>query len=93
MTPVFEERQIKAVTQEVKALARPKDVVDLSIEFHDDWTGDPAAYIGLVITDELAKEPDFVNQTRDFQNQIRSIFDELGVDRFVYFKYRSVSEV
>jgi hypothetical protein len=70
-----------------------KDVVSVAYNFENDWSGDPAIYFRIVLSDEAAREDKLMEVTQRLENKI---IGELGFYStwpiLPYFSYRSESE-
>lgn len=67
------------------------DVTRIVLNAEPDWSGDPALYIRVLISDEAGKER--LNEVTARARLV--IAEELGLenlDRIPYFKFRGVSE-
>lgn len=87
LVPIPGPEQVEAV---VRKLA--PDVVRVVLRDTEDWTGDPALYIHVLLSDESVKEGRLFEAAEHAEKVIR---DELRLDdleRFPYFRFRSVSE-
>lgn len=77
----------------LRKLKRSKDVVSVAYNFDNDWSGDPAVYFRIVLTDVAAREENLMKVTPGIENRL---IDELGFYTtwpiIPYFSYRSASE-
>jgi len=86
-----DERKIAVgIAKAKKAVGR--DVVRIRFNLGEDWTGDPAVYIRVVLTDEASKE----ERLREVAQRVRKrVRDEIKVEEIglhPYFFFRSQSE-
>jgi hypothetical protein len=68
------------------------DVVRVVLNDAPDWSGDPAIYVRVILSDEAVREDRLAEVTARVRG---TIFDKLGLgnlDRIPYFKFRAVSE-
>jgi len=88
----IEERQFAAAVAEVERMLRP-EVLRIRYTLGEDWTGDPAVFFRVVISDafsgrdQIWKVTDHVSTT--LEQQIEPV-EQWGVRP--YFNYRSQSE-
>ncbi len=61
-------------------------------EVGNDWSGDPALFFRVLLSDEASKESNLRDVTRRIESRISKKLDFLGIDIFAYFNYRSQSE-
>ena len=69
------------------------DVVDLTYTLGDDWSGDPAIFFRIVLSDEASRRDRLYKLTSEIQNMIVQHLEPLeqwGV--LPYFSYRSQAE-
>lgn len=80
----------KDVAATAKALA--PDVVRVRHEIASDWSGDPAIFFRVTLTDRAASEERLAEVTRKVRTRFRDriSFDEMGL--LPYFSFRSASE-
>jgi hypothetical protein len=68
------------------------DVVRVVLRDAPDWSGDPAIYVRVILSDESVKE----DRLGEVTSRVRkTISDELrldDLDRIPYFKFRTASE-
>jgi hypothetical protein len=72
---------------------QPAEIVDWDVTFDNDWSGDPAIFFSVVLTDEASKPENLRKVTTAFTDLIEDKVNPLnnwGV--FPYFTFRSVSE-
>jgi len=71
----------------------PPEVVNFRYTLEDDWSGDPAIFFGITLSDEAA-DPAILHQTaRRITNFVTQQVDPAGQwGLFPYFNYRSQSE-
>ena len=73
------------------SFALTRDVVHIRYSLGEDWTGAPAVFFRVILTDDASR-----NHLRDAAQRVREILldevrpDELGLQ--AYFNFRSVSE-
>jgi hypothetical protein len=77
----------------MRKLKRSKDVAHVRYDFGNDWSGDPAVYFRIVLSDEAAGE----GKRRKVARRIEeNLIEELGFYSvwpiIPYFSYRSASE-
>jgi hypothetical protein len=80
--------------EQIEPIARKlaPDVVRIRLSSKPDWSGDPAIYFRVILSDEASRKerlPETAARVRT------AIFDELdlaSLDRIPYFKFRSESE-
>ena len=90
-SPVNQTQLDKAVVKAIRKLG--KEVVRVKYSFGEDWTGDPAIFFRIVLSDAASREGGLA----DVANRIMTvIYDELRPYEdwglLPYFNYRSKSE-
>ena len=80
----------KQVTRAAKKLA--PDVVRVRYDLHDDWSGDPAIFFRVVISDDAAREERLMTVTEHAKAELRAAVKPVELGLLSYFNYRSVSE-
>ena len=86
--------QLKDLDQQVleTALAFPEDVVGIRYSVGHDWSGDPALFFRVLLSDEASRE----EMLGDITGRVSSkLFDDLQgrhSDYIPYFYFRSKSE-
>jgi hypothetical protein len=68
------------------------DVIRIRSSFRDDWSGDPAIFFRIVLSDEASRTKNLAELTGNIGDQI---FEDLGLaklDYVPYFNFRSESE-
>jgi hypothetical protein len=61
--------------------------------FGNDWTGDPAIFFWVTLTDEASKKDNLLKATTAFMNELdRRIDFQNDWDLIPYFSFRSESE-
>jgi hypothetical protein len=95
LTTRLRPEQLKEFEQEVQQTAKkfPEDVVRIRHSFSHDWSGDPAIYFRIVLSDEASRR----DKLADIAARIQSaLTDDLRLnesDYNPYFNFRSKSEV
>ena len=86
-----DERKIAArIAKAKKALGR--DVVRIRFNLGEDWTGDPAVFIRVVLSDKASEEEHLGDVAQRVRNRV---WNEIGVEEiglYPYFCFRSQSE-
>jgi hypothetical protein len=57
-----------------------------------DSSGEPGVWIWLILSDNVAKGPDFARKSAELQRRITDVMSKSGVDRWPYVRFRSQSE-
>ena len=77
----------------IRKLKRSKDIVSIAFSFDNDWSGDPAVYFRIVLSDQAAREENLMKVSQRIENKL---IEELGFYTswpiLPYFSYRSASE-
>lgn len=82
--------EINAVISEVVRLLAP-DVVRIRFDFGEDWSGDPAIFFRVLLSDEAA-ERRLHEVTRRVVQALEDQVDFRSLGLFAYYNFRSVSE-
>lgn len=85
-----DERKIAAgLARARKAFAR--DVVRIRFNLGEDWTGDPAVYIRVVLTDEASEEEYLYDVAPRVRSKVRSEIkvEEIGLHPYISFRSQS----
>ncbi len=94
LTTRLRPEQLKEFEQNVQqAFGKfPGEVVRVRYSFGEDWSGDPAIYFRIVLSDEASEDDRLADVTQRIR---RELVDDLGLDAsdyFPYFNFRSKSE-
>src|SRR5580700_10090164 len=77
-----------AITEVVKEFS--PDVVHIRYDLMPDWSGDPAVYFRVLLSDEASSKPGVVS--RKVEKRMDELLDFLWLELFAYYNYRNVSE-
>jgi hypothetical protein len=77
-----------AITEVVKEFS--PDVVHIRYDLKPDWSGDPAVYFRVLLSDEASSKPGVVS--RKLEKRMEELLDFLWLELFAYYNFRSVSE-
>lgn len=69
----------------------PPYVRDFAVRIGEDWSGDPAAWVWIIATDESTVE-DYVRDGFGLQRQIYELLDRMGERRILYLGFRGETE-
>jgi|SRR5947209_7328371 len=94
LTTRLRPEQLKEFEQNVQQTARkfPDDVVRIRHSFGEDWSGDPAIYFRIVLSDEASRRERLADTTRRIRSELT---DDLLLDEseyIPYFDFRSRAE-
>ena len=64
-------------------------IKDFAVFVCEDWTGDPAIKIWVIVGDDIVKDESFYNQVSKLDNEIRAALEPLNLDRYPYIQYRT----
>jgi len=71
----------------------PSGVVNLRYTIDDDWSGDPAIFFWITLSDEAARRPVLSQTSRRIMDFITQRLDPIGQWGLIpYFNFRSQSE-
>jgi hypothetical protein len=78
----------------LKALAPlPSGVVNLRYTVENDWSGDPAIFFWITLSDEAARRPVLSRTSRNIMDFVTQRLDPIGQWGLIpYFNFRSQSE-
>ena len=87
--PVDERKTAAGIAKARKAFAR--DVVRIRFNLGEDWTGDPAVYIRVVLTDEAGKEEHLYDVAQRVRRKVRGEIkvEEIGLHPYISFRSQS----
>jgi len=88
--PVDERKIAAGIAKARKAFAR--DVVRIRFNLGEDWTGDPAVYIRVVLTDAASKEEYLYDVAQRVRREVRNEIKVEEIGLHPYFSFRSQSE-
>jgi hypothetical protein len=84
--------EFAAAVAEVEQQLHP-NVVYIRHSFGNDWTGEPAVFFRVLLSDAASKREQLLNVTNQIQTAIRRQIEPLGQWGVLpYFNYRSQSE-
>jgi hypothetical protein len=87
--------QIDEFVEKLKSIQPlvPPGVVRWRYTFDDDWSGDPAVYFWVLLTDEASQLQNLEQVATAFENAVTESVDPLNEwGLFPYFHFRSESE-
>jgi len=87
LVPIPGPEQVEAVLRKLAP-----DVVRVVLQDWEDWTGDPALYIRVLLSDESVQDGRLFEVAEHARKVIRDELKLDDLDRFPYFKFRTVSE-
>jgi hypothetical protein len=70
----------------------PPSVKSFDFELGEDATGDPAAWIWIIVDDAASDSQDFASTASEIRQRVRKAFAEARILRWPYVRFRSVSE-
>lgn len=79
-----------AISEVVKAMA--PDVVRIRYDIGTDWSGDPAIYFRIIISDEAGKMPRLHEVATEVAKRLDERLEILSTGFFTYYNVRTVSE-
>lgn len=77
------------IQQIVDSVPKPPYVDEIKLELIEDWTGDPALLIYVIMTDEEVAGPNFFEDADAFRWVLK---EAQGVPRFAHVYFRGRSE-
>lgn len=84
--------ELELIKDAVNGISLPHYVREVKYELDEDWTGDPAVYIYLILADELTQEPGYQDDVLRVNQEVSNAVFASGTDRFPYVRVRTVSE-
>ena len=85
-------QELAAAIAEVEPMLKP-DVVRLRYTIKEDWSGEPAIYFRVLLTDDASNQKRLHEVTTRVEELIETRIDPLNSwDLLPYFNYRSESE-
>ena len=90
LVAISKQEAVKAAVDEVVAALAPH-VIYIRHEFSDDWSGEPAIYFRVLLTDEASREENL----HPIAQQVRLMLDDrldLREMGYSYVRFRSFSE-
>lgn len=70
----------------------PPGVVRVRYSLGEDWSGDPAIFFRVLLSDDASRREDLGQFTSDIRNFIADHLRLADLDHFPYFDFRSESE-
>ena len=80
------------IEKTLRGLTLPEEVVHWDVELGVDWTDDPAAYITLVIADDVWSDVWLRDVGRRLRRQVSDAVLESGVASWPYLKMLTASD-
>jgi hypothetical protein len=84
-----EEKQIRQALNRVRY---PDFVVTWYFELGEDWTGDPAIWIYVIVEDDAPDRDGFRSAVRELRERIQEALKDSGVPRWPFVRIRRASE-
>ena len=86
--------ELKDIDQKLEeVLARfPDEVVAVRYSTGHDWSGDPAVFFRIVLSDAASKRPALADVTQRLQRELFDHLDFARSDYIPYFDFRSKTE-
>lgn len=81
---------------EVKARLEREEISDVEgyhVEIPEDSTGDVAAFIYVIVPDEIASRTDFIESTERIDDKVFELFSREFQGYWPYVRFRSASEM
>jgi hypothetical protein len=80
--------------EQVDLIARDlaPDVVRIRLQVRPDWSGDPALYFRVVLSDEASERDRLSDSARRVRERVRADLRLDALEHFPYFKFRGQSE-
>jgi hypothetical protein len=69
-----------------------EDVDRVRLTLTEDWTGDDAAFLRVLLKDDAGKMPRFASVTERLRHSVREQFHAAELDLIPYINFRTVSE-
>ena len=91
--PVVVQKQLQinaAITEVVKLLA--PSVIRIRYDVGEDWSGDPAIFFRVVLSDEASRGSNRRDITTQVVTKLSEILDFQSMGIFAYFNFRGQSE-
>ncbi len=70
----------------------PSFVTEIRHVLDDDWSGDPAVLIWVILRDDMAESAEILELTRPIRSTIVQALRDAGIDRWPYVRVRGQSE-
>ena len=80
----MKQRDLEIIEAALQTVERPDYVVDVTIRLDDDWSGDPAAMIRLLLKDEIAKSASGLKEVLSYQSLLKDAVFATEVGRWPY---------
>ena len=72
---------------------KPEPVVDMQFHVGQDSTGEPAAWVWLILADKVAESSQFFDMTEAIRQQFVKLLPLWGVTSWPYVRFRTASEL
>jgi hypothetical protein len=84
-----EQEQIETLLGSIK---RPSFVTEIRHVLDNDWSGDPAIMIWVILRDDFTESGEILKRTEPVRTTIAQTLRDAGIDRWPYVHVRGQSE-
>ena len=84
-----EQEQVEAVLGSIK---RPSFVTEIRHVLDNDWSGDPAVLIWVILRDDIADSSEILEHSKPIRTTIGQALRDAKIDRWPYVHFRGQSE-
>lgn len=81
--------EVTAIKRRLRKLERPADIKGIEVELGEDSTGDPAAWIWLLVDDDLNPSREKLREVAEFAAAVRSALLQEGLLHWPYVRLRA----
>ncbi|MCP4593517.1 MAG: hypothetical protein GY842_22495 [bacterium] len=84
-----EQEQIETI---LGSIERPSFVTEIRHILDNDWSGDPAVMIWVILRDDVAESAELLKRTEPIRTTVVQALRDAGLDRWPYVHVRGQSE-
>ncbi len=84
-----EQKQIEAV---LASIERPSYVTDIRFALDNDWAGEPAVWIWVIMEDAIADSEEILEHTDPVESTVVQALRDAKISRWPYLRFRGQSE-
>ena len=86
---MVDQEQVASV---LRSIELPPFVTEIRHVLDNDWSGDPAVLIWVILRDDIAESAEILKHTKPIRSTIVQALRDAGIDRWPYVHVRGQSE-